>query len=161
MFVCCMATIQLTHCYPTASTSGNWFWNIVRDILHDPTDEQEKCQAPKPILLDTGSINWPYPWSPHIVPLQILSVGQLVMIAVPGEFSTMSGRWLRGNVSKVSVVWLHSNTHQQLHSATLTQVLADNGFNDSVPVIAGLSNTYSDYITTYYEYQVQHMSLCT
>ena len=35
------------------------------------------------------------------------------------------------------------------------QKLTDNGFTkDAVVVIAGLANTYSDYITTYHEYQV-------
>ena len=83
-------------------THGNPFWNIIRDLLiHDPSDEQVKCHAPKPILLDTGELNFPYPWQPTIVPLQLLRVGQLVAIAVPGEFTTMAGRWLRGNVSQV------------------------------------------------------------
>lgn len=44
----------------------------------------------------------PYPWAPKIVPLQILGVGQLVIIAVPGEFTTMSGRRLRNAVAQVS-----------------------------------------------------------
>lgn len=47
----------------------------------------------------------PYPWAPKIVPLQILGVGQLVIIAVPGEFTTMSGRRLRNAVAQVSNLW--------------------------------------------------------
>ena len=50
------------------------------------------------------------------------------------DYSTMSGRRLRDSVKKV---------------------LLENGFpNDVTVVIAGLSNTYSDYVTTFEEYQV-------
>ena len=49
----------------------------------------------------TGSIDIPYPWQPKIIPIQLLRVGQLVIIAVPGEFTTMSGRFLRDAVQKV------------------------------------------------------------
>jgi neutral ceramidase len=38
----------------------------------------------------------------------------------------------------------------------LLQALVDNGFPaDTIPVIAGLSNDYADYVTTFEEYQVQ------
>ena len=38
----------------------------------------------------------------------------------------------------------------------LLQTLVDNGFpSDTIPVIAGLSNDYADYVTTFEEYQVQ------
>ena len=42
------------------------------------------CQHPKPILLNTGGINFPAPWEPRILPLQIFRVGQLIIIGVPG-----------------------------------------------------------------------------
>lgn len=35
-------------------TTGNPFWDKVRDFLSKPTDEEMACQAPKPILLNTG-----------------------------------------------------------------------------------------------------------
>ena len=56
----------------------------------------------------------------------------------PGSHhSTMSGRRLRNVVRKT---------------------LLDNGFPSNVSVvIAGLSNTYSDYVTTFEEYQVLHV----
>ena len=52
--------------------------------------------------MDTGGLSKPYPWQPSIVPLQLLRIGQLVVIAVPGEFTTMAGRRLRNSVSKVN-----------------------------------------------------------
>lgn len=62
------------------------FWNLVRDLLHTPTKEQIECHYPKPILLDTGDVTFPYQWEPAIVPIQILRIGQLFILGVPGEF---------------------------------------------------------------------------
>ena len=67
-------------------TTGNAFWKLVRNVLKEPTAEQVACHHPKPILLDTGEMNFPYPWQPRILPLQLLRVGQLVIIGVPSEF---------------------------------------------------------------------------
>lgn len=36
-------------------TTDNPFWNRVRDFLSEPTQEEIDCQAPKPILLNTGT----------------------------------------------------------------------------------------------------------
>ena len=66
---------------------------------------------------------------------QILRIGQFVIVGVPGEFTTMSGRRLRKAVNETLV---------KGGMPAETQV-----------VIAGLSNVYSDYITTYEEYQAQ------
>ena len=35
---------------------------MVSHFLKDPSTEQVACQAPKPILLDTGSVHVPYEW---------------------------------------------------------------------------------------------------
>ncbi|KAF5470478.1 hypothetical protein F2P56_010991 [Juglans regia] len=113
---------------------GNPFWSLVRNILKTPDKEQIDCQQPKPILLDTGEMKQPYDWAPSILPLQILRIGQLVILSVPGEFTTMAGRRLRDAVKTV----LTSNGHDNVHV-----------------VIAGLTNTYSQYVTTFEEYQVQ------
>ncbi|KAM1167331.1 hypothetical protein TB2_028896 [Malus domestica] len=114
---------------------GNPFWRLVRNVLKKPGQEQVECQSPKPILLDTGEMKEPYDWAPSILPIQIIRVGQLVILSVPGEFTTMAGRRLRDAVKSV-----------------LTS--GGNGENVHV-VIAGLTNTYSQYITTFEEYQVQ------
>ena len=44
----------------------------------------------------------PYQWHPEIVDLQLLRIGQLVIAAVPGEFSTMAGRRLREMIENES-----------------------------------------------------------
>lgn len=56
------------------------------------------CQHPKPILLNTGDIDVPYEWDPHIVPVQILRVGNLFILAAPAELTTMAGRRLRKTI---------------------------------------------------------------
>ncbi|XP_030474219.2 neutral ceramidase 2-like isoform X1 [Syzygium oleosum] len=116
---------------------GNPFWRLVRDLLKTPTQEQIDCHHPKPILLDTGEMKEPYDWAPTILPLQTLQIGQLLILTVPAEFTTMAGRRLRDAIKMV----LASRADE---------------FDSNVHVvIAGLSNTYSQYVTTFEEYQVQ------
>nr|XP_027227263.1 neutral ceramidase-like isoform X1 [Penaeus vannamei] len=115
-------------------TEGNPFWNMVSGALHKPSPEQVACHDPKPILLDTGEINFPYAWHPRIVDTQVGRVGQLIILPVPGEFTTMCGRRFRDQVAAT---------------------LEGEGVPGTVPVIAGLSNVYTHYITTWEEYQVQ------
>ncbi|XP_058215615.1 neutral ceramidase 1 [Rhododendron vialii] len=117
---------------------GNAFWRLVRDVLKTPTEEQVKCQHPKPILLDTGEMKEPYDWAPSILPVQILRVGQLVIVSVPGEFTTMAGRRLREAVKMVLTSGRNGEFNSNVHV-----------------VIAGLTNAYSQYVTTFEEYQVQ------
>lgn len=112
--------------------TGNLFWNTVRNFIARPIAEDIHCQAPKPILLATGRATFPNPWQPQIVPTQLFQIGNVVIAAVPGEFTTMSGCRLR-NALKLA---------------------AGNKSNTRV-IVAGLSNSYSSYITTPEEYQVQ------
>lgn len=76
--------------------------------------------------------NYPSAWSPTIVSTQLVAIGPLMIACVPGEFTTMSGRRLRRAIKKV---------------------LCNDGAK-CVVVIAGLCNSYSDYITTPEEYKV-------
>lgn len=121
--------------FTQGSTSTNPLWNFVRNLISKPSKELVDCQHPKPILLPTGEISVPYQWQPEIVDTQLLRLGEFVIIAVPGEFTTMSGRRTRDAVVKS---------------------LIKNGFPaNTSTVIAGLSNEYADYITTFEEFQVQ------
>lgn len=124
--------------FQQGDSKGNAFWKLVRNMIKSPTHEQVECQRPKPILLDTGEMKEPYDWAPSILPIQMLRIGQLVILSVPGEFTTMAGRRLRDAVKSV------------LNSGNVK------GFeNDAHVVIAGLSNAYSQYVTTFEEYQIQ------
>ncbi|XP_022731128.1 neutral ceramidase 1-like [Durio zibethinus] len=124
--------------FKQGDNKGNPFWRLVRNLLKTPDKKQVDCQHPKPILLDTGEMKQPYDWAPSILPIQILRIGQLVILSVPGEFTTMSGRRLCDAVKAV----LTSSGNGEF------------GSNIHV-VVAGLTNTYSQYVTTLEEYQVQ------
>eukprot|EP01133_Synstelium_polycarpum_P001471 gene1471-1709_t len=115
------------------STNNNPFWEIISKFIAVPTEEQIECQAPKPILIDVG-LTEPLPWIPDIVPIQIITIGQIVLCAVPGEFSTMAGRRLREEIY---------------------DIMASGGMENPIVLIAGLANTYTGYITTYEEYAMQ------
>ncbi|CAI9770784.1 unnamed protein product [Fraxinus pennsylvanica] len=117
---------------------GNAFWRLVRNLLKTPKQGQVDCQNPKPILLDTGEMKEPYDWAPSILPVQILRIGQLVILSVPGEFTTMAGRRLRDAMRTVLTGGGSKEFDENVHV-----------------VIAGLTNTYSQYITTFEEYQIQ------
>jgi len=121
-----------------SETTSNPFWEFIRNFLHKPSQELRDCHAPKPVLLPTGELEHPYPWDPTVLPLQILQIGrQLTIISVPSEFTTMSGRRMRGAIREILVA-----------GGVLDGA-------DGMVVIAGLANDYSSYVTTFEEYQVQ------
>jgi neutral ceramidase len=120
-----------------SSQPQNPFWELVKGfITPEPSPAQVACQAPKPILLNTGYATLPYNWSPSTVDIQMLRVGQLVMLIIPGELTTMSGRRIREAVRA-----------QLISSGVLD--------NSAYVVVAGPANTYSHYIATLEEYGVQ------
>lgn len=80
--------------FTQGTTSANLFWRLVSSFISVPSQEQIQCQAPKPILLDVG-LTKPIEWVPTILPHQIFQIGQLIIVGVPGEFTTMSGRRLK------------------------------------------------------------------
>lgn len=124
--------------FTQGTTSGNPFWDKVRDFLSTPTEEEIACQAPKPILFNTGDMYTPYQWDPDHIPLQIFRVGNIFIVAPPSEFTTMAGRRLRN---------------------TLKKIIEDSGVLQAGQkpyiAIAGLSNSYSSYVTTFEEFQAQ------
>jgi neutral ceramidase len=122
--------------FEQGTTTGNFFWNKVRNFLNKPTKEEQKCQHPKPILLNTGDMEKPYAWDPSTIPLQILRIGQLFIVCVPSELTTMSGRRVRATIKNI------------------IQPLLEEG-QDAYIAISGLTNTYSSYVATYEEYQAQ------
>ncbi|NXS64159.1 ASAH2 ceramidase, partial [Brachypteracias leptosomus] len=121
--------------FTQGSVEGDPFWDEIRDqLLGEPSNETKACHKPKPILFSTGEMTRPHPWHPDIVDVQIATIGSLAIIAVPGEFTTMSGRRLREAVKR------EFDSH---------------GTSGMDVVIAGLCNVYTHYITTYEEYQAQ------
>lgn len=98
---------------------------LVQLVLMPPpvTDEMRACQAPKPVL-------YPKAAQPPL-PIGVAKLGQLALVFVPSEVTTMSGRRMR---------------------ETISNILGD---EVSHVVIAGYSNDYAGYITTPEEYAVQ------
>jgi neutral ceramidase len=105
----------------------------VRDFIAEPSANDIKCHGSKPILLATGRAVFPYAWQPTIVPLQIFSIGDLLMFGLPGEFTTMAGRRLKNEI----------------------QLFAKSRSHEFQSILCGLSNIYSSYITTPEEYEIQ------
>jgi len=114
---------------------SNPFWNIVGSAIAPPNEEQRACHYPKPVLLNVGQAKVPYQWSPNIVDIQVLRVGQLVIIVSPGEATTMSGRRWR--------------------EAVYNSVKSSNIAAEPIVVLGGPANSYTHYIATEEEYGVQ------
>ncbi|SAM69971.1 related to neutral ceramidase [Ustilago bromivora] len=117
----------------------NPFWDVVKAFVKNPGKEQIECQAPKAILLDIGEIHKPYNWGPSIVEVQILRVGQLFILIVPGEFTTMAGRRLKRAVAA---------------SIKKAGVLSEEE-GEPIVQVSGPASTYGHYVTTEEEYSVQ------
>lgn len=120
--------------FEQGTTTANPLWNAVRNLLAVPTQEDIKCHGAKPILLATGRMTVPYEWQPKVVATQVALIGGVVIAGVPGEFTTMSGRRLR---------------------EAIKTVMNEASDDETSVIVAGLCNTYSDYITTPEEYQIQ------
>ena len=108
-----------------------WLDWLIRLVTGAPkwTEEVKRCQAPKAILFETGSQNPPLQSQVHTV--SVARIGQLVILAMPGEVTTMSGRRLRDSVMAQVDDWAGHI------------------------VLAGYANEFAGYITTPEEYQLQ------
>jgi neutral ceramidase len=111
--------------------SGNPFLKALGGLIFDIPESLRTCQAPKEVLIAPGTTK-PYPWTPELLPLQLLKVGRLHLAAVPAEFTIMAGYRLRRTVADELRV-------------PVTDV-----------ILAGYANSYSGYVTTPQEYDQQH-----
>jgi neutral ceramidase len=114
-------------------------WRVVSGILKAPSKEQQKCHFPKPILLDVGEITSPYLWTPNIVDVQVLRVGQLLVVVSPGEATTMAGRRWK----------------EAIHDSAASLALSGSSAVNPIVVIGGPANSYTHYIATPEEYGIQ------
>ena len=87
------------------------------------------CQAEKPVLFVFGP---PVNVSANILPFQLFRIGNLAIVGLPWEITTMAGRRIR---------------------QTVLDVLRDDGVD--YVVITGLANDYVSYLTTREEYALQ------
>ncbi|KOB79229.1 putative ceramidase, partial [Operophtera brumata] len=106
---------------------GNPLLDLVSGVIAEPTDEDIECHYPKPILLATGRANFPLPWHPRIVSISTIWLADLLILGVPGEPTTMSGRRMR---------------------QVAGEVMREGGFEQRV-VVSGLTNEYIHYVQRY------------
>lgn len=121
----------------SGTSDANPLWAVVSDLLRTPTAAQTACQHPKPVLLDVGQMDEPYAWSPNIVDMQSMRIGQLIIIVSSSEATTMSGRRWRSAV----------------HDEAAGTFLKDG--SDPVVVLGGPANVYAHYCATPEEYSIQ------
>lgn len=119
----------------SSPSESNPLWVIARAAIHQPSEEQMECQAPKDILLDAGANTFPYQWEPNIVDIQVQRVGQLFIIVSTSEATTMSGRRWKAAIAKGA---------QDLLSVS-----------DPLVVLGAPANSYAHYCATEEEYSVQ------
>ena len=86
---------------------------------------------PKPIICSPG-LSDP-PTTPAVVPLQLIKIGNLGIVGVPGELTTMAGRRLRESLLNI------------LRGARVNHL-----------ALSTYANEYTQYITTEEEYAAQH-----
>ncbi|WP_224367929.1 neutral/alkaline ceramidase [Hyalangium versicolor] len=122
--------------YQLLSGAFAFAWPATHDAAYT------QCHAEKPVLIPTGvaHVNLFGPtMTPQIMPLQVLKIGNLAVVAVPTEVTTMSGRRMKD---------------------TVKTELASVGVDTAV--IASLSNSYASYLATREEYALQwYEGACT
>ncbi|ESZ97560.1 neutral/alkaline non-lysosomal ceramidase [Sclerotinia borealis F-4128] len=114
-------------------------WRVVSGLIKAPSKQQQRCHYPKPILLDVGEMTTPYLWTPNVVDVQVLRVGQLLIIVSPGEATTMSGRRWK----------------EAIHDSAASTILSESSSPEPIVVIGGPANSYTHYIATPEEYGIQ------
>jgi len=127
-----------------AGSSPNPLVKFFVAFLRHASPEDTACHAPKSILLPSGRINVPWPWSPSIVSIQLIQIGHLFVVALPTELTTMAGRRIRKA--------LGARLQELTSSLHLTDLWVA---GKSRVVLAGLANGYADYTVTFEEYQQQ------
>lgn len=113
-------------------TESRFYLDFLIGILTgapEPTPDVINCQSPKPILFETGTGTPPL--QSQIRSIGLVRIGQLAILTVPAEVTTMAARRLKETVRANLGDWV------------------------SHIVIAGYVNGYAGYVTTPEEYRVQ------
>lgn len=125
--------------------NGSWSWNIPHPITNSLL--YAAGHGAKPIMFSVGRTSLTFtpgpgnpaakrtvdcPLVPHVLPLQLIKIGQVALAGVPAEFTSTAGRRLK---------------------ASLRAVL---GNAISYVAVSNYTNAYSGYVTTPQEYDAQH-----
>jgi neutral ceramidase len=103
----------------------------VSKIFANYSDDFQLAQGNKPILIPVG-LTQPRSMVPQVMSIQLIQIGQVAIIAFPGEITTMGGRRLKKTIADA------------LQSTGVRYV-----------AISALTNGYSQYVTTKEEYDIQ------
>jgi neutral ceramidase len=117
--------------FPGFREGPNPWFDWPSKIAYRLSSRLRDSQAPKGIMLPGGLINRFLPVVAQRVPVQLLRVGSLYLIGIPGEVTITAGLRLRRTVAGVVGAELHN------------------------VLVAGYSNGYIHYVTTPEEYQEQ------
>ena len=109
----------------------NPIWDWPSKIAYRLSARLRDSQAPKGIVLPGGFLNARWPLVAQRVPVQLIRIGPLHLIAIPGEVTIVAGLRLRRTVAEIV-------------GAPLAEVL-----------VAGYANGYIHYVTTPEEYDAQ------
>jgi neutral ceramidase len=111
-------------------TNPVWDW-LSRHVAYRLFARLRDSQAPKGIVMPGGVLNRLTSFVQERVPVQLLRIGQLYLIGIPGEVTIVAGLRMRRAVASVV-------------GADVRDVL-----------VAGYSNAYIHYVTTPEEYEAQ------
>jgi len=103
---------------------SRWVWYRIFPRLRD-------AQTPKGVVVPGGLLNRVFPLAQERVPVQLVRIGSLYLLTIPGEATIVAGLRLRRTVASILGV-------------RIADVL-----------VAGYSNAYIHYITTPEEYEAQ------
>ncbi len=117
--------------FPGFREGRNRFFDWPSKIAYRLSSRLRDSQAPKGILMPGGLLNRWLPVVAQRVPIQLLRIGSLYLIGIPGEVTIVAGLRLRRTVAEIV-------------GAPLADVL-----------VAGYSNGYIHYVTTPEEYEAQ------
>jgi neutral ceramidase len=117
--------------FPGFREGTNPWWDWPSKLAYRASAAFKDTQAPKGIVLPGGLINRVLPVVAQRAPVQLLRVGPLYLIGIPGEVTITAGLRLRRTVAGIV-------------GADLSTVL-----------VAGYSNGYIHYVTTPEEYDAQ------
>jgi neutral ceramidase len=118
--------------FPGFREGPNPWWDWPSKVAYRWSAALRQAQAPKGIVLPGSAINKVVPVVAERAPVQLLRIGPLYLIGIPGEVTIMAGLRLRRTVAGVV-------------GAPLENVL-----------VAGYANGYIHYVTTPEEYDAQH-----
>lgn len=109
----------------------NPYLGVLQRVLFQLPEWVADCHLHYKVPFVGTGLATPAPWTPNILPLQIVRIGPIALVVTSFEVTTMAGRRIRDTLL--------------------------NAFNQSVSdiEIVATSNGYAQYVTTFEEYKVQ------